>query len=201
MEPEMNLKRIFVLNGHPAKTSLNKTLAETYAASAKEAGHEVRLVHLNDLQFDVDAEFGGYETTKPLEPDLEKVLNDLEWSDHIVITTPMWWGGVPAKLKGLMDRALLPGRTFSTRETTWMGLPTPLLSGRTGRVFITSDTPNWFYHCVYKNALVHQIKKQILGHVGIKPAKFTHFSGASHPKTGKVESWISRVASYGLAGA
>jgi NAD(P)H dehydrogenase (quinone) len=128
----MTPKRIYILNGHPAESSLNRTLAETYAAAARDAGHEVRLTHLHGLSFDLDFGFGGYDNQKPLEVDLERVLDDIEWSQHVVLTTPMWWGGLPAKLKGLFDRAFLPGRTFNTRETDWMGMPKPMLSGRTG---------------------------------------------------------------------
>ncbi|MDD9908163.1 MAG: NAD(P)H-dependent oxidoreductase [Ahrensia sp.] len=72
------MKRIFVLNGHPADASLSKTLAEHYARSAKDAVHDVRIAHLDDLQFDSDFGLGGYSETKPLEPALEIVLEDLE---------------------------------------------------------------------------------------------------------------------------
>jgi NAD(P)H dehydrogenase (quinone) len=193
----MTSKRIFILNGHPAESSLNRTLAESYADAARAAGHEVRLTHLNDLAFDPDYGFGGYENQKTLEPQLEQVLDDIAWSEHVVLTTPMWWGGLPAKLKGLFDRAFLPGRTFNTRKTDWMGMPTPMLSGRTGRVIITSDTPSWFMRWAYRNAMVRQLRDQILGFVGIKPARFTYFSGASHPKSGLVERWIAEVERSG----
>ena len=56
MEP----KRIYVLNGHPAAQSLNRTLAESYADAARAAGHDVRMTHLHDLDFDPDYGFGGY---------------------------------------------------------------------------------------------------------------------------------------------
>lgn len=193
----MSSKRIFVLNGHPAENSLNRTLAQTYAEAARKAGHVVRLIHLHDLEFDPDYEFGGYKNPKPLEPQLEEVLDNLEWSEHVVLTTPMWWGGLPAKLKGLFDRTLLPGRTFSTRETTWMGLPVPMLSGRTGRVFITSDTPGWLMRWLYSNAMLRQLRDQIFGFVGIRLSKFVYFSGASEPKPGAVNQWIDRVRTYG----
>lgn len=197
----MESKRIYILNGHPAENSLNRTLAEAYAKAARLAGHKVKLTHLHDLKFDSDFEFGGYDNLKPLEPGLEEVLNNIEWSQHVVLTTPMWWGGLPAKLKGLFDRALIPGRTFNTRETDWMGMPTPMLSGRTGRVFMTSDTPAWFMRWIYRNALLRQLRDQILGFVGIKPARITQFTGASHPKPGKVEKWISAVEKYGAIAA
>jgi putative NADPH-quinone reductase len=197
----MRSRRIFILNGHPARHSLNQTLAETYAQAARAAGHDVRLTHLHDLAFDPDYGFGGYTNQKPLEPALLKVLEDLEWSEHLVVTTPMWWGGLPAKLKGLFDRALLPGRAFDTRRTDWMGMPSPMLSGRSGHVIMTSDTPGWFMRWIYRNAMLRQLRNQILGFVGIRPARFTHFSGASHPKPGVVDQWMRKVRRFAMAGA
>jgi len=197
----MKPKRIYILNGHPAENSLNRSLAQAYAVAARDAGHEVRLTNLHDLVFDPDFGFGGYQNQKPLEAGLEQVLGDIEWSQHLVLTTPMWWGGMPAKLKGLFDRAFLPGRTFDTRKMNWMGMPTPMLSGRTGRVIITSDTPGWFMHWIYRNAMLRQLRGQILEFVGIKPARITHFSGASQPKPGVVDRWITKVKELGIVAA
>ncbi|MTI16962.1 flavodoxin family protein [Rhodobacteraceae bacterium RKSG542] len=193
-------KRIFILNGHPAATSLSRNFAEVYAQEARSAGNEVRITHLHDLQFDSDFGVSSFKDAKPLEPSLEKVMQDIEWSEHIVLATPMWWGGLPAKLKGLFDRAFLPGRTFDTRSTK-AGLPLPMLSGRTARLILTSDTPGWFLRLVYKNAMLWQLRKQILGFVGIKPTKVTYFAGASHPRDGQVESWMTGVARLGAQGA
>lgn len=50
----MSRKRIFILDGHPARQSLCRGLAEAYSDAAQAAGHNVRLVHLNDLAFDMD---------------------------------------------------------------------------------------------------------------------------------------------------
>ncbi len=192
-------KKILILDGHPAEGSLSRTFAHAYGDAARGKGHTVRMVHLSELQFDHDFGQGNYHDFKPLEPELEKVLQDIEWSDHLVLTTPMWWGGLPAKLKGLIDRMFIPGRTFDTRNTTLAGLPAPLLSGRTARVIVTSDTPGWFMRLFYRQALMRQIKGQILGFVGFKPTRFTYFSGASAPKPGNVDRWILQVAKIGAA--
>lgn len=197
----MTPKRIFVLNGHPAETSLTGALASAYAEAARSAGHEVRITQLHDLDFDADFGFGGYARVKPLEPALEAVLSDIEWSEHVVLAAPMWWGGVPAKLKGLFDRALLPGRAFDTRKTTAFGLPQPMLSGRTGRIILTADTPGWFLRFVYRSAVVRQLRDQVLGFVGIRPARVSYFAGASHPKPGLVDSWQRRIRVAGAAAA
>jgi NAD(P)H dehydrogenase (quinone) len=195
------MKRIFIFNGHPVKNSLSRTLVEAYADAARQAGHEVRLTHLHDLSFDTDFAWVDFEHPKPLEPELEQWLQDLSWSEHFMMSTPMWWGGLPAKLKGLFDRALLPGRAFDTRHKTLLGLPGPLLTGRTARVVITSDTPGWFMRLAYRNALVWQLRGQILEFVGLKPTRITHLSPASEPKAGAVQRWVKQVRALGSQAA
>lgn len=190
-------KRILILNGHPAESSLSKTFGLEYAKAAKQAGHQVKVVNIHDMDFDSDFGFGGYRETKPLEADLEILLSDLEWSEHLVLLSPMWWGGVPAKLKGLFDRALLPGRTFDTRHKRG-AFPAPMLEGRTARVILTSDTVDWFFKWVYHGALWMQLKHQILGFIGFRPAKLTHFFNASHPAKDQVEKWSMKVRKLGL---
>ncbi len=188
-----SLRNIYVLNGHPGETSLSRSIAETYANAAQAAGHEVRLTHLRDLAFDPDHAFAGYEQHKPLEPGLVTFQEDVDWADHIVMTTPMWWGGLPAKLKGLIDRAFLPGWAFDGRQRTKIGMPLPLLTGKTARAFVNSDTPDFFFGLLYRKALLRQIKGQIFEFSGIKPTRITHFAPASDADKRKVEPWLSTV--------
>lgn len=197
----MSGKRIYILNGHPAAKSLSKSFSETYAKAATAAGHEVRLQDISALSFDMDFERAGYGDVKPLEPDLERVLSDLEWAEHVVIFTPMWWGSLPAKLKGLFDRAFLPGRTFDTRNPNRLGMPAPMLSGRTGRVVLTSDTPTWFLWLAYRNPVASTLKGHILGFVGIKPVRVTQFAGATEAKPKQVSGWLKKVTELGAKGA
>lgn len=161
----MTSKRIFVLDGHPAATSLSRGLAQAYADAARAAGHDVRLTHLAALDFDVDFGVARFKDAKPLEPTLAALRDDIDWCEHFVLATPMWWGGLPAKLKGLFDRVFLPGWAFDTRVKPGR-MPKPMLQGRTARAFVTSDTPGWVMRLVYKNALIWKLKGQILRFVG-----------------------------------
>jgi NAD(P)H dehydrogenase (quinone) len=195
------MARILVLDGHPASASLCRSLAQSYADAAREAGHELRFTHLHDLAFDSDFGLAGYEVTKPLEPALEQFLEDLTWCSHFVLVTPMWWGGLPARLKGLFDRSLLPGRAFDTRNPGWTGMPRPMMGGRTARVVITADTPSLFLRLLYRNALIWQLRGQILHFVGLRPARFTLFAPASHPARGRVLQWLETVRRLGARAA
>jgi putative NADPH-quinone reductase len=192
--------RIFILDGHPGPTSLARQALERYAAAATAAGHEVRIAHLNDLAFDPDRGKAGYGDPKPLEPVLEAHLENLEWCSHFVLGFPLWWGGFPAKTKGWIDRVFLNGRTFTTDETTPIGLPKPLLTGRSARVVITSDTPRSFMWFAYGDAILRQLKGQILGFCGFKPVKITFFAPASHPKPGAVDKLLAQMDALGRDG-
>lgn len=191
------MARIFILNGHPGPSSITRQATERYAAAARTAGHEVRLSHLHDLSFDPDRGIAGYDNAKPLEPVLEEALCNLEWCSHFVLAFPLWWGGFPAKLKGWLDRVLARGRTFTTDRTTPLGLPAPLLTGRTARVIITSDTPRAFLWVAYGDAILRQVRGQVLGFVGFRPVRITFFAPASDPRTGAVDRLLAQMERLG----
>lgn len=196
----MTAKRIFILNGHPAETSLSGSIADSYATAARAAGHEVRMTHVRAMSFDPDNGFAGYTDRKPLEDDLLRLREAVDWCDHFVLCTPMWWGGMPAKLKGLFDRTFMPGWAFDPQRTTRSGFPLPLLTGRSARAFVTSDTPTLYFGLLYRKALLRQIKGQIFAFCGMAPARISHFAPASHPKPGAVDGWLKEAARLGATG-
>jgi len=191
--------RIFILDGHPGPSSVARQAVLRYAEAARAAGHDVRLAHLHDLAFDPDRGKAGYADPKPLEPVLEQHLESLEWCSHFVLAFPLWWGGFPAKLKGWIDRVFLNGRTFTTDTTTAIGLPAPLLKGRSARVLVTSDTPPSFMWLAYGSAIQRQLRGQILGFCGFKPVRITWFAPASHPKPGAVDKLMTQMEGFGRA--
>lgn len=129
-------KKVFVLLGHPDEDSFNCTLADEYQRGAEEAGHEVRRMNLSDMQFDPVLHH-GYRLLQELEPDLKAFQENVNWCEHLVIFYPSWWSTMPAQLKGVFDRAWLPGFAYKfTSDFTWQKLQ----KGKTARMVVTSDT-------------------------------------------------------------
>ena len=114
------MARILVIDGHPDAASLTAQLAASYAAGA---GDDTVALVLRDLDFDLTLRT-GYRTPQDLEPDLARAQELLEWADHVAVFTPVWWGSVPALLKGFFDRTLERGWAFRYQEN---GMPEGLL--------------------------------------------------------------------------
>ncbi len=168
------MKRILVIDGHPQSGSFCGALALEYGQTATEEGHEVRLRHLSEMRFDPDFGTSDFKNAPALEPDLATLWDDITWCEHIVISYPLWWGGHPAKLKGLFDRVLLPGKAF--KYVPGKTVPEQMLGGRTAEVLVTADTPGWIFRWLYGAGTRKQTEKQILAFCGFKPKGYHLFS-------------------------
>lgn len=190
-------KKVFVLDGHPASGSFCGALASSYASAAEKKGHDVRVMRLADLSFDMDFGMSSFRNTKPLEPDLEIFWNDLDWCDHFVIAHPLWWGGMPAKLKGLIDRVFLPGKVV--QYVDGKALPKKLMSGRTSEVLVTADTPNWIFRFIYGAGIKKQVQKQILDFCGLKMKAYSWFASLHGSTEEAREKLLLKAARLGAA--
>jgi len=161
-------QRVLVILGHPSTDSFCSALAQTYIHSAKIAGHDVRVLRLGDLRFDPVLHH-GYTQVQALEPDLLSAQADILWAEHLTWVFPVWWGGIPALMKGFIDRVFLPGFAFKYRAGK--AFPDKLLKGRTAHLLVTLDTPAWYYRWVYRMPAIHQMRRTTLALCGITPSK------------------------------
>ncbi len=166
------MNKVLLLVGHPDAESFNFALADAYERGAKIAGGaEVRRINIRDLNFNPNLEF-GYGKRTELEPDLLAAWEDIKWADHLVWIYPVWWGSVPAIMKGFIDRVFLPGLVFRKHEnskTTW----DKLLKGKTARLISTLDQPVWYYRLVNGRPSYHAMKKMTMNFTGVRKVKNT----------------------------
>lgn len=184
--------KILLIDGHPDKGRFASHLLDVYRSKLP-ATHSVESVAVRDLGFSPILQF-GYRARTEWEADLMALAAKLDDCDHLVVAFPMWWGGEPAELKGLLDRLLLPGFAFTYHAADpWWDR---LMEGRSADVIATMDTPPIFLRFAYGNAIVKRWKKQVLGFCGFQPVRFL----ACGPiKQGGVEKnlakWERKIAS------
>lgn len=189
------MKKILVINGHPNSDSFNGALAERYSSGAKTAGHTVKLIHLGHLEFDPILH-KGYKEIQELEPDLLQIQKDILWADHLVIVFPMWWGTVPALLKGFLDRTFLPGFAFKyhKKDPFW----DKLLKGRTGRIIFTTDAPGWWNFLINRDPAIHMMKTSVLKFSGITPVGVTQLTEIKNRTPEVLGGYLNKVYKLGL---
>ncbi len=188
------MKKILIINGHPKKDSFCNALCDVYQNGAKAAGNHVILLNLYELEFDLNLQ-NGYSRQNKLEADIQFAQEKITWAEHIVIVHPVWWGSVPALLKGFFDKTLLPGFAFKYKEESvfW----DKLLKGRTARIIYTADTPVWYYNFFYNAPSVNMVKKRVLGFCGIAPVKVTGIGPIRKSNLEFRQKWIEKVELLG----
>jgi len=188
------MQKILIINGHPDKESFCAELAKQYKNGADKSGAECNLINLTDLNFAPVLQY-GYRKRTDLEPDLQNVWELISNADQLVFVYPNWWGTYPALLKGFIDRVFLPGYAFEYQEKS--PFPKKLLSGKSARLIVTTDTPNWYYSLVYRKPGHNSMKKSVLGFCGIKPVKISTFGPVKNSTEIKRKSWLEKVEKLG----
>lgn len=183
-------QRILLILGHPSSTSFCSTLSNTYLHAAKAAGHEVRALHLGELAFD-PVLHNAYAQPQVLEPDLLSAQSDILWATHLTFVFPIWWGGIPALMKGFIDRIFLPGFAFKYRKGK--AFPDKLLQGRTAHLLVTLDTPPWYYRWIYRMPGIHQMRSMTLAFCGITPIKTLMFGPVLGSTPAQRAKWLKQA--------
>lgn len=122
--------KVFVVFAHPEPKSFNGAMFHAAMETLMGEGHEVEASDL--YQMDFDAVSGRHNFTTVKDPNyfkqqmeemyatesdgfadnIETEIEKLERCDLMIWQFPLWWFGLPAILKGWVDRVLAMGRTY-----------------------------------------------------------------------------------------
>ncbi len=122
--------KIFIVYWHPEPKSFNGAMFRAACEALISEGHEVKTSNLNELRFDPIS--GRKNFTSVKDPDyfkqqmeemnatevngfsteIEIEIQKIEWCDLMIWQFPLWWFGLPAVLKGWVDRVFAMGRTY-----------------------------------------------------------------------------------------
>jgi putative NADPH-quinone reductase len=107
--------KALVVYCHPKDGSFNAAVRDLVVAKLRAAGAEVRLNDLYARGFHpvlTTAEWEGYLNCPANCVPVDRDVADLRWCDTLIFVYPTWWYGLPAMLKGWLDRVLLPDVAF-----------------------------------------------------------------------------------------
>lgn len=188
------MRKILIINGHPDKESFNFGLSAAYKNGAKKSNAEVKEINIRELKFNPNLQF-GYRKRTELEPDLLEAQEKLKWADHLVWVYPVWWGSVPAIMKGFLDRILLPGFAFKKRaDSVWWD---KYFTGKTARLICTLDQPAWYYRWIYGSPSHTAMKKLTMNYIGVKKVGITTIAPIRLSKEAFRVKWLKKIEKLG----
>ena len=99
--------KTLVVYVHPVEGSFTSSVRDAIIQHLPSQHHEVRLRDLYAENFDPflsATERSLHHTPPTTRPELARDVEDLRWCEAIVFVYPTWWSGLPAMLKGWIDR-------------------------------------------------------------------------------------------------
>ena len=146
--------RVRLILAHPLQDSLNRHLAMQVQGRLEALGHDVALQDLYAEGFGpalTASERRAYYTAPFAD---ETGLGGL---DGLVLVFPTWWFGLPAMLKGWIDRSFLPGVAYDHDKAR--GALTPRLHQlRQVMAVTTLGAPGVYDHLIVRRPVFHALK-------------------------------------------
>ncbi|WP_067475918.1 NAD(P)H-dependent oxidoreductase [Nocardia amamiensis] len=137
--------KVLIVYAHPRPDSLTGALKDVAVQQLRADGHEVRITDLYAMGWKAAAntdDFGAVEESNfmlasgeayhngTLSPDIRAEQEKLLWADTVVLHFPLWWFGLPAILKGWVDRVLTCGFAYGAGGKAMPRYGAGVLAGR-----------------------------------------------------------------------
>ncbi|QYK07016.1 NAD(P)H-dependent oxidoreductase [Shewanella zhangzhouensis] len=121
---------VLIVYWHPEPLSFNNAMFRTSVETLKAAGHSVKTSDLHDMNFFPVSGRHNFTSTNNTSffkqqmeeiyatdnngfvPEIEMEIQKLEWCDLVIFQFPLWWFGMPAMLKGWVERVFSMGRAY-----------------------------------------------------------------------------------------
>lgn len=138
--------RALVVYCHPRKGSFTEAVRDVVLRKLAEAGGETRLRDLYAEGFDPllsERCHEIYEDTSTNQAPVQSHCDDLQWADTLIFVYPTWWYGLPAMIKGWLDRVMVPGIAFLMPDATHSDIRPGLTHITRIAVFTTCGASRW----------------------------------------------------------
>ena len=156
-----------IIYAHPDKKSFNASILKTVQENLSHQ-HDVKTLDLYEEEFDPVLRFDATHRRRDLANDVAmKHYRDLlVWADQLIFIFPTWWSGMPAILKGFIERIFVAGFAYDNTPHGLKGR----LAGQAW-IITTHNTPKIFLPFAQDYSKV--LKFQILKPCGFKTVKVT----------------------------
>lgn len=138
--------KALVVYCHPNPASFTAAVRDVILARLNAAGADVRLSDLYADGFQpvmTGDELMAYPDAPANRVPVDEHCRSIEWCDTLIFIYPTWWYGLPAMLKGWLERVLLPGVAFLMPDESHVNIRPNLHHIKRLGVFTTCGASRW----------------------------------------------------------
>jgi NAD(P)H dehydrogenase (quinone) len=184
-----------IIYSHPNDGSLNYHFMKTAVKILQTNKQEVEIRDLYQLNFnpvlsldDIERQLKGKITA-----DLQQEQDYISWADHITFIYPIWWTGMPAIMKGFIDRVFSYGFAYRYDH----GIQKGLLTGKQVTIINTHGKSKAEYESIgMDKALSLTSDKGIFTYCGFEINQHFFFDKADKANAETVEMWTRQIINH-----
>ncbi|CAA7194023.1 NAD(P)H-dependent oxidoreductase [Chryseobacterium potabilaquae] len=184
--------RHLIIYAHPNENSLNHHLLQTVIESLQSEGHEIEIRDLNQINFNPVLSLQDMQEQR-----LGKVAEDItieqdfiSWAEHITFIYPIWWTGMPAIMKGYIDRVFSYGFAYRYDQ----GIQKGLLKEKQTVIINTHGKSHEEYASLgMDKALSLTSDKGIFSYCGLEITQHLFFDKADKATSEQIEIWKDQI--------
>lgn len=204
---------VLIVLAHPERKSFNGALFDTACETFAANGHLVQSSDLYRMRFDPRSDASNFTTRRHsdylklqveelhateaggFDGDIEQEMRKIETADLVILQFPLWWFGLPAILKGWVDRVFAMGRVYGNGRSYEGGA----FRGKRALLSLTTGGPAAAYQAGGSNgdilSILRPIHRGILRFVGFDVLAPAIHYGPAHRDDGTRRQWLAEFAS------
>jgi NAD(P)H dehydrogenase (quinone) len=176
---------------HPRKTSLNHSILQTAVEGLQKGGHNVEVRDLYEIGFQP---LLGANMADLLGTNDEKVIQEQEyliWADVVTFIYPIWWTGMPAMMKGYIERVFSYEFAYKYENGIQLGL----LKGKKAVIINTQGKSLLEYEASgMQEALRLTSDKGIFEYCGFEVLYHIFLDSVDRADQETRENWLKQIA-------
>ncbi|MBC9928893.1 NAD(P)H-dependent oxidoreductase [Chitinophaga qingshengii] len=181
-----------IIYAHPNTESLNSLFRKTVENTLLQQNHEVIVRDLYQLHFDpvLSLEDMAGQRAGIVSEDVLREQEHIAWAEVITFIYPIWWTGMPAIMKGYIDRVFSYGFAYRYDQ----GVQKGLLTGKSAYIINSHGKSKAEYQSIgMDDALKLTSDKGIYTYCGFDIKRHFFFDRADKAAVEVIEAWKAEI--------
>lgn len=184
--------RHLIIYAHPNENSLNHHLLNTVVETLQSRNQEVIVRDLYKIGFDPVFSLNDMQGQRlgKVSDDIKTEQEHISWAEQITFIYPIWWTGLPAMMKGYIDRVFSYGFAYRYDQ----GIQKGLLKGKKTVIINTHGKSHEEYEKIgMDKALTLTSDNGIFIYSGLEIIRHLFFDKADKASPENMEIWKDQI--------